>query len=64
MSGIISPGGYGVGMDANWREGDRPCPECGAPTETGDWWDDDEANGGAMIGTLHRCTKCDWSQQI
>lgn len=46
---------------ANWRPDDRPCPRCGKPTEIGDWWDDPPEQGGACIGTLHRCTACDWS---
>lgn len=47
---------------ANWRPdpNDRPCPQCGAATMVGDWWDDPPELGGGCIGTLHKCTQCDW----
>jgi hypothetical protein len=38
------------------------CPDCGAPTEQADWWDDAPENGGAAIGYRLRCTKCDWEE--
>lgn len=45
---------------ARWLPDDALCPECGAATLIGDWWDDTPENGGACIGTLHKCTRCDW----
>lgn len=51
-------------MNESWRPdpGDFACPECGAPTERGDWWDDPPEDGGAIIGYKLRCTRCDWSE--
>jgi hypothetical protein len=44
----------------DWRPSDEKCQECGADTLIGDWWDDEPEAGGACIGSLHKCTKCDW----
>lgn len=50
-------------VSEDWEPTDRTCPKCGASTERSDWWDDPEENGGAVIGSLYRCTRCDWTEE-
>lgn len=42
---------------------DEKCPVCGSVVERGDWWDDPRESGGALIGSLLRCTSCLWDDQ-